>query len=444
METMKLLVKNTALIVISFLLFSPSCALGKENFQNYDFSSIDRHALSIKRSQERELKKLTTFLIRPAKNDAEKARAIFRWITDNIRYDTKSYFKGDTGVYKSADLLKLKTSVCEGYSNMFLDMATLAGLKAVKISGFSKGYGFKDGGVVTAPNHAWNGVMINGNWYLIDATWGSGYINDNKKFVKRFEDFFFLTAPSKLIYTHFPVEKKWQLLKKTINEQTFARTVNLAPEFFKTGLTLKSHRENSFTADKPLTMEFNSTEEVSLMLNVFKGGKAIDKSLIFQRKTKDGYGFDIKFPKKGDYKIVLYATKDKFKPNSPNSPNRTISLTESARYNVTVKKGAVSKSPFPSQTGLTAFEGTIIKPIYGVIKKGEPQEFKLRLPWAVEVRANIADLKDNTYHIKETIPFKKEADGTFSLVLTPHTNSVFINGTDRKGTTRALLSYKVK
>lgn len=435
---MKLLNKILPLVIISCLLFSASYGYGNDDFKNYDFSSIDNHAVSTKRVQEKDLTSLTNYLTRPAKNDVEKARVIFTWITDNIRYDTKSFFSGKSGVYKSSDLLKAKSSVCEGYSNMFLDMATIAGLEAVKISGFSKGYGFKDGDTVGVPNHAWNGIKINGKWYLIDSTWGAGIIDDNRQFVKRFEDFFFLTDPSKFIYSHLPKDDKWQLLNNPIGEEAFAQNINLAPEFFKSGLTLKSHLKNSFTAHKPLTIEFNSESEATLMLSVFKGSKAMDKSFIFQRKIKDGYGFDIKFPKKGSYTIALYTTPEKFKVNEK------IKLTESARYNVNVKKGAVSKLPFPSQTGLTAFEGTVIRPLDGIIKKGKPQEFKLIVPWAVELRANIADFKDNTYYIKNTIVFEKEKDGTFSLVITPENNSVFINGTDKKGTTKGVLSYKVK
>jgi uncharacterized protein (TIGR03000 family) len=39
--------------------------------------------------------------------------------------------------------------------------------------------------------HAWNAVKLDGEWHLVDATWGAGGIKD-KQFVKKFKDYYFL------------------------------------------------------------------------------------------------------------------------------------------------------------------------------------------------------------------------------------------------------------
>src|SRR5579859_2355769 len=52
-----------------------------------DFTEIDRHALDTPKSAERSIAGLAAYLIRPARDDREKARALFRWITANIAYD---------------------------------------------------------------------------------------------------------------------------------------------------------------------------------------------------------------------------------------------------------------------------------------------------------------------------------------------------------------------
>ncbi|HPS92175.1 MAG TPA: hypothetical protein PKV33_08465, partial [Methanothrix sp.] len=51
---------------------------------NYSYEKIDLHALNAPTSAEATIGSLATYLIEPAKNDREKARAIFRWIAENI------------------------------------------------------------------------------------------------------------------------------------------------------------------------------------------------------------------------------------------------------------------------------------------------------------------------------------------------------------------------
>ncbi|MCZ6841596.1 MAG: hypothetical protein O7G32_02060 [SAR324 cluster bacterium] len=48
------------------------------------FGSIDRHALAADCAQERSVERLAAYLTRPAANEEEAARAIFRWIAANI------------------------------------------------------------------------------------------------------------------------------------------------------------------------------------------------------------------------------------------------------------------------------------------------------------------------------------------------------------------------
>ena len=58
------------------------------------YAALDEHALKAPPEAEKSVEALARYLVEPAKNDREKARVIFRWITDRIRYDTESFFKG--------------------------------------------------------------------------------------------------------------------------------------------------------------------------------------------------------------------------------------------------------------------------------------------------------------------------------------------------------------
>lgn len=57
---------------------------------------------------------------------------------------------------------------------------SIAGIQCMKLSGYSKGYGYKMGQTFTGDSdHAWNAVYLDGRWHLLDSTWGSGAVDDS-------------------------------------------------------------------------------------------------------------------------------------------------------------------------------------------------------------------------------------------------------------------------
>ena len=80
-------------------------------------------------------------------------------------------------------------------------------------------------------NHSWNAVYIRGEWYLIDAFFGSGGIvkeilipklgllREKKKQI--FNIYYFMTPPQYLILTHRPNEDYLQFLDKTVTFPQF-------------------------------------------------------------------------------------------------------------------------------------------------------------------------------------------------------------------------------
>jgi len=51
------------------------------------------------------------------------------------------------------------------------------GLEAHIIKGFCKGYTSEIGTSFLNPDHDWNAVKIDNNWYLVECTCGSGYLS---------------------------------------------------------------------------------------------------------------------------------------------------------------------------------------------------------------------------------------------------------------------------
>ncbi|WP_242410247.1 transglutaminase domain-containing protein [Flavobacterium sp. Root901] len=145
------------------------------------------------------------------KSDRDKARAIYSWIALNINYDLETYLnpperksysvKDDADLAKKMQLINEKETqkafrsrkaVCGGYSLIYAHLAALTGLKCQVITGDAKVKVEDIGRRNYLINHAWNTVLIDGKWILIDATWGGGYYDFKREIlVKRFTPIYF-------------------------------------------------------------------------------------------------------------------------------------------------------------------------------------------------------------------------------------------------------------
>tara|TARA_B100000809_G_scaffold144339_1_gene141947 strand:- start:38658 stop:39827 length:1170 start_codon:yes stop_codon:yes gene_type:complete len=151
--------------------------------------------------------------------DIEKTRAIYIWITHNISYDY-ALLENLPKYTSSKDLveyvLKKRTGVCQHYADLFLDMTQSIGLETFLIAGYTRDY--KDS--IAAVSHAWNAIKIDSKYYFIDTTWSAGYIKDGR-FVRSFNDKYFLIRPKDFIKTHIAFDPIYQFLPSPIRHIDF-------------------------------------------------------------------------------------------------------------------------------------------------------------------------------------------------------------------------------
>jgi hypothetical protein len=206
------------------------------------YEAIDRHALQAPAQAEASVEALAAYLARPARTRRQKARAFYRWITDRVAYDAEGLLSGQFGDLSPQGVLARRKAVCDGYANLFARLCSLTGVEAVKVPGSAKGYDYVPGSKTRGSAHAWNAVKLGGRWHLLDATWGAGHLTSGK-FVKRFDDFFFLPPPEELIFTHLPNDPHWQLLTPPLSAQDFEAQVKVPHAVFKLGWTAANVRE---------------------------------------------------------------------------------------------------------------------------------------------------------------------------------------------------------
>ncbi len=189
-----------------------------------DFSKVDAIARRVHKNDYPSPEALAQALCRTLDSDQDKARVIFTWLAENIRYDINAPTEGTHRVHSikeyedqlAMQAFKKGKGVCMHFAQLYKNMADAVGLECVYINGNSKGSLRGGWG-----SHAWNAVKIQGKWALLDATWGAGYIDEYDKFKKVFLPGFFLTPARIFILDHFPEEEKWQLLDTPIEKAAF-------------------------------------------------------------------------------------------------------------------------------------------------------------------------------------------------------------------------------
>jgi hypothetical protein len=167
---------------------------------------------------------VSNFINSNFKSENERIRAIFMWTASNLTYDIENMFainfyeKREDKVLKA---MKSKMGICEHYASIFSEIAAKSGIRNYIIEGYTK-----QNGVTDYMPHAWNAALINNQWYLFDATWGSGYV-ENDLFVKKINEFYFMMNPTTIIKSHMPFDMLWQFVNYPVtNKEFYANKIN--------------------------------------------------------------------------------------------------------------------------------------------------------------------------------------------------------------------------
>ena len=203
---------------------------GNQRFDPARFREIDEFALKVPAKEAITIDSLGAYLARPEWSELEKIRAIWRWITANIDYDVAKHN------YYAEETLRDRRGTCQGYAELFVLLARRAGVTALEITGYGRGSGFKPGESVKN-DHAWNAVRIDSRWYLLDITHGAGHVSDGR-YVRRYQEQYFLTPPGEFIYTNLPEVHRWQLLPDKLTKREFERLPLYRHGYFRYGMQL--------------------------------------------------------------------------------------------------------------------------------------------------------------------------------------------------------------
>ncbi len=272
---------------------------GNTRYDPARFKQIDAFALETPSAVTTSLDALALHLTEGMQDDLDKTRAIWRWITARIAYDTgkKNYHAGPT--------LRDRRGTCQGYSELFVELARRSCIKALEITGRGRGSGYLPGERVAA-NHAWNAVLIDGKWHLLDATYGAGHVKDGR-FIRDYREHFFLTPPDQFIYTHLPDLRRWQLRKLKISRKEFKGLPFYRPGYFDHGLRQTDENSSSeIECGKKLALRYDAPRGVMITINLRNdAGKTLLKRRI--RRVKGVIDILLTFKDPGTYYLYGWA-----------------------------------------------------------------------------------------------------------------------------------------
>jgi hypothetical protein len=274
----------------------------------------DRVSQGLVSDPEKWLDSLASFLTRGLHSDSHKVRAIHDWVTVNVRYDTTCLPSGSAGDQRIADVLRTRRSACGGYANLFGELCRLAGLTCVTVRGYARGAGFRVFGqqVPGRFEHAWNAVMVDGSWRLVDATWDAGWFRDGVVYEQHYSTDYLFPDPAWLVYTHLPADPAWQLLVRPVSTDEFDDLPYLTAEFFRLGLRLKTGLRLVNETAGEFRVELLVPHDVSVFCLLLasdgrKTGRPVDGA-----RTGGSVLFSVTPPSAGDWVAAVLA-----KPGSP-------------------------------------------------------------------------------------------------------------------------------
>jgi transglutaminase/protease-like cytokinesis protein 3 len=158
------------------------------------------------------------------KTDRDKVRAIFSWITLNIKYDEIStqtnlikapeiylYFNEDDLKRRTqlandeivSKTIKSKRAVCDGIALTIQKLCDLLSIENELIKGFARTLISEINYIPKNKNHVWNAIKINEKWIFMDATFGLATYNSKPDY------FYFDIKKEELNLTHYPSKGKW-------------------------------------------------------------------------------------------------------------------------------------------------------------------------------------------------------------------------------------------
>ena len=313
---------------ISGIVYRPQPTLVNSPWPWRNQRTIHPIIANLPQEAENSIQSVADYIVRNESNPYEQVKAAHDYVVSRISYDLSVLTEGIRPSQKPLTVFHKRVGVCEGYARLFQALGKAMGYKTAYITGKVRrdlapidvipqarrlaNYGYD------WTLHAWNGVKIEGNWYLVDTTWDDGNL---------YKTDYLLVPPAAMISSHFPSSKSWQLLPSTISYEAFENKPLLTTKFFAQGLELVAPRqyENELIKGETvanikvkspvkyrskITAYFGKQAPQTSILDVFPNQAKTRKSLVScssEKLSPQETNITCQLPQPGTYQIYLFS-----------------------------------------------------------------------------------------------------------------------------------------
>lgn len=185
-------------LVLALIIFPPTLLATGESRAQY----LEKHLLRFMSKPRLRVDERLDAILKLAANEHEKAWLVYQLVTRHFRHDSNLASRiGDPGKHSLDALYQQGGGSCAVYADVIHRLLARAGFEVKTVYGTVKASsGSARRGL--SVNHVWNAVKIDGQWRVIDATWGSGYVGP-QGFQSELTDLFFLMPPELAVLSHF-------------------------------------------------------------------------------------------------------------------------------------------------------------------------------------------------------------------------------------------------
>jgi len=292
-------------ISILFFIFCNIVVSGQSvDLKTFDYSKADSAAINFSKKKYKTVQEIVTPLTEGLASEQEKFRTIFRWITLNIEYN-----RAAAGVAEADKIIRRNKAVCQGFSSLLKEMCDYLNIPCEIVVGYTKTDINDINKKLKKTDHAWNVEKLGGKWYPVDVTWATSKYNViTRRFIKEFDEHYFLTPPEKFILDHLPKDPKFQLLDKPVKKKKFIQAPIYYTDYFHMNIESISPDQGKIkgTHKKFFRFSFVTKTEIKNAAVLIDYDKFVTPVELKKGTNPNEYYFDYSFQKEGKKDFTIY------------------------------------------------------------------------------------------------------------------------------------------
>jgi hypothetical protein len=257
-------------------------------------------------SVETSIESVAQYIASQERDPLLRVKALHDYVVDRIAYDAPNYFAGIYPPQDAQTVFQRRVAVCAGYAKLLEALGQAIGEEIIYVTGDSR----SSTSDLEGQSHAWNAAKINGQWYLIDPTWDSGYVDRSTGFTKSYKTDYLFPPPEVMGISHFPEDQAWQLRQQPISRGEFLRQPMMRAKFFAEGMKLVTPTRSQTDTTQVATLQIENPNQRWLLPSYALKGSGQSEHCL--ESATQGPQITCPLPSSGAYEISLFSGDEQY------------------------------------------------------------------------------------------------------------------------------------